>query len=158
MLTGLLTVKLLLLVVLVVYEWLYQYECKYSCIDWNDDDEFHFVEIFIHFFHINNVSFVCEGFRLRASGCVLWSQRWCIAFMYIICFYFYYICGNKSCIVMRWLKFVNRKDNLRVVWLLKVSLTCLTCLNCSSKLQPLFCWDEFEPSLDVDEFDAGFAK
>lgn len=33
-------------------------------------------------------------------------------------------------------------------------LTCRTCLNCSSKLQPLFCCDEFDVSLDVDEFDS----
>lgn len=32
--------------------------------------------------------------------------------------------------------------------------TCLTCLNCSSKLHPLFCCDELDVSLDVDEFEA----
>lgn len=32
-------------------------------------------------------------------------------------------------------------------------LTCRTCLNCSSKLQPLFGCDELEVSLDVDEFE-----
>jgi hypothetical protein len=32
--------------------------------------------------------------------------------------------------------------------------TCRTCLNCSSKLQPLFCCDELDVSLDVDEFEA----
>lgn len=33
------------------------------------------------------------------------------------------------------------------------TLTCRTCLNCSSKLHPLFCCDELDVSLDVDEFE-----
>lgn len=37
----------------------------------------------------------------------------------------------------------------------KMLLTCRTCLNCSSKLQPLFCCDEFDVSLADEEFDSG---
>jgi hypothetical protein len=56
----------------------------------------------------------------------------------------------------------NNDDGIeyeRVTMMMMHKLTCRTCLNCSSKLHPLFCCDEFEVSLDVDEFEpAPFLK
>lgn len=40
----------------------------------------------------------------------------------------------------------------------KRRLTCRTCLNCSSKLHPLLGCDEFDVSLDADEFDPALPK
>ena len=49
------------------------------------------------------------------------------------------------------MKIREKQKQQKIIY--EYKLTCLTCLNCSSKLHPLFCCDELDVSLDVDEFE-----
>lgn len=49
---------------------------------------------------------------------------------------------------------VKNKEETAANYTIVKILTCRTCLNCSSKLQPLFCCDELDASLALDEFDS----